>query len=205
MNEKEKLLKEHLLSGLSFADEKKVRIPIVTNYQWGSGWTKEDSIKFDNDVLQRLKNAGYIIKDGDISGSSPTLTTKRLSAMDIYLHPMEFTGYAKIEDIEKILDILYDCKANGASIHDIGEVQISDVYKFDDYHYQKILFANSKEILEWMKDNKKENYHMFDLEFDFAQKFRIPRVGDGSALSSTDVDIETIYVFRNIMENLELL
>lgn len=187
--------------GLTESVYKKVRINLITAYKWGRGWTSSEAEAFKNEVFPALERAGFVIKEGTSYGGCETLTDKEnFSQTYLYLHPMEFTGYLKDEDIEKVLNVVKNCTC----IERVEAPQIEIAYDVTDEEYASILADHSKELLEMMREAK-EKKRLYDFEFDFMRGYRIPRVGDSSCLSSSDFEYKWLNSFIKVMENLELL
>ena len=180
------------------AKELKVRIPITTDYQWGTAWTLEQQKAWTSEVYDALLRAGYKMTPSDVSGGCATLhTPEKFSRGELYLHPMEFTGYMPQEDIDKIVEILEGCK----TVYKVGKPQIAVVYEASDDMYRKCLADNADVIVEWLKDNKE----LWNAGFDFAEKYRIPRVGDECVLCSNQVDIVFIETLVRVLEKIGVL
>lgn len=188
----------NLTKDLEIAKEKRVHIHLNSDYKWGRGWTEEESKRFDNEVLSAFKEAGYTVKEEKSSFSSPTLT-KGGSRLNIYMHPMDFSGYATQEEIDEILEILSSCEC--VSVRD---VLTEDIYDLNNWEYKNLLAKNAKEILVLAKEAKKKR-RLSEFAFDFAKSHRVPRYGDSGALTSDDVDISFIETFCKIAEGLDLL
>lgn len=190
-----------LTIGLKESVYKKVRINLISAYKWGRGWTPSEAETFKNEVFPALERAGFVIKEGTSYGGCETLTDKeKFSSTYLYLHPMEFTGYMKDEDIEKVLDVVRNCSC----IERVEAPQIEIAYGVTDQEYASILAEHSKEILEMAREAK-EKKKLYDFEFDFMRMHRIPRVGDSSCLSSSDFEYKWLNSFIKVMESLELL
>lgn len=94
---------------IQIAPERNINIQIKTDYEWGSGWTGTQQQKFKDIVFPKLQEAGFIIKEPKNSFGCETLhSPDPNNKMDIYMHPMEFTGYAREADIKKIYDVFTD-------------------------------------------------------------------------------------------------
>ena len=103
------------------ADEEAVIIRINSDYKWGSGWTIEEKELFENTVYPALLSKGFIIeREHDGIGCPHLKSTDINNKMDLYLHPMEFTGYIRIEDLEKVIIALKDECEGVAEIKEIS-------------------------------------------------------------------------------------
>ena len=104
---------------MKIADEQKVHISITSDYIWGKGWSRDEADKFENIVYPKLIEAGYEIKYSKDSSSCDYLVLPKRceykgrfssgNKLNLYMHPMEFTGSASPDDVEKIVNILKDC------------------------------------------------------------------------------------------------
>lgn len=183
-----------------------VRVNIETDYKWGSGWTIEQCDAFEEEVYPKLQAQGFYIKDGDSFGGCETLhkankngALNRFDKTDIYMHPVEFTGYMRKEDLDKMIEVLSNCKA----IHRISSVSTKEVYDLSDSRYEKLMADNIVGIKNYIEDYMKSNKYDYNIGFDFAKANRLPRVGDGSGLSSDDVDIRFIENAKTMLTLLE--
>lgn len=182
------------LDKLKVSEYKYVNIQIDNDYQWGSGWTSEQERRFTNEVYPKLREAGYSINAPTMSGACSTLSVRGDRHTDIYMHPMNFTGYAKVEDIEKLEALLSGCEC----IDNVNIIRKDDCYDLSDHNYRKLIAAHAKEIMACL-DEKTSKY---DVGLDFAEKHRIPRVGDKMGLSSFDVDVSAVEMVFETAKNL---
>lgn len=196
-------LKEMLLEGLTPANEMYVDIDLESDYKWGRGWNLEEKNRFEKEVYGKLKDIGYSVSTPKMDCEAPTLTRGRATSiihpdgkidysvpdsLSLYLHPMCFSGYARQEDIDEIVKVLDSCE----SVYKV-RVRTEIAYFLIDSAYKNLLAKHSIAILEWAKEYKKHRGNLYDIGFDFAKKFRVPRVGDShGCLSSGDTDIDFI-------------
>lgn len=205
-------LQLELPENLAICLEEKVRIEITGDYKWGRGWTASEEEEFKQTVYPRLEEAGYEIIRAKDSFSSDYLRAKdrveidgkilKGNRLDLYLHPMEFTGFACPKDTEKIMGILKECSN---CIYDVKLAYSEKVYDLSDGMYEKILLNNAKAITEVIAQAKAHGYSMYDIGYDFAEECRLPRYGDGAGLSSFDVDVHTIETIKTVAEQTGLL
>ena len=177
-------------------------IKINTAYKWGSGWNSQEAIihsgsgraaadAFYEEVYGKLRDAGFQLIPSDIEGSCPTLTDKKFGAekMSLYLHPMEFTGYATQAQIDAITALLEECE----TVNFVQVIRNEPVYFLPDCQYREILQYNAKEIARYAAEHYRPGWRCTgQVGFDFASEARLPRYGQGSAKSSDDVDIQTV-------------
>ncbi len=171
-----------------------IHLPIRTAYEWGSGWRDaKDCNAFEEDI--RTLRFGYPkkIEEPRVSGSCPSLTGKtRADKTNLYLHPMEITGYVLkseipdlIKELEQMPSIENVCKEN---------LIVTEVYDIKDSGYLRLMMKNMNRIKDWVEDNKKASG--LNIGFDFVRENRIERVGDKSCYSSDDLDVafvESVY------------
>lgn len=179
---------------LTVAEEHRVQLSLDSNYQWGTGWkSNEDMIAFERSVYKALfSDKNYFIEEDEKWGGCPHLKSRKDDNMDLYIHPMELTGYATPEDIRNIQQIL----SNKCRDVVFGtELTIDEeVYLLSDSDYKAVLHANAGRIRELLEKAYDEGYNPYksDVGYDFARECRIPRVGDGSGLGLFDTDVQVI-------------
>ena len=163
------------------SDYKRVRIPIITSYVWGSGWPNtQDGYKFDAEVRNALEKAGFEVNEA--KDSSSCLFIREKDGPYLYLHPMEFTGYLTDKQVFRVLEALDSVD----SITGVGDVVAEDVYKISDSAYRGFLMRHVKKINKWLDE------HPTNDGFDWADLYRIPRIYDKECLSSLDVDVSFV-------------
>lgn len=181
----------------------KFDIKIESKYKWGFGWTSSDSEKFYSQVLDGLRKAGFSIEEKRDDLSCPIIKGKgSFDKTYAYLHPMEFTGYAKEKDIQKILDVLEHCDRDVVESAYISKKSI--VSELSDFDYKKLLIKNTSKIAKWQDEMVASGCYERELGMEFAKEYRIPRVGDKSGcLSSGDVDVEFVEQLYQIRKELK--
>ena len=193
---------------LKYAKEHSVRIELTSAYQWGRGWSTTEAKEFEEVVYPALTKSGaYKIHPSDDPwGGCPHLvSTDPTNRLDLYMHPMEFTGYANEEDLHKITEILSGCKP---CIKKVCITKNEPVYDMPDYAYRKLLIDNAKAIVDCVAKKIKnpqtrENYLQGNESgFDFSRVCRIPRYKDKTGLTSSDVDIITVSEILTIAQKL---
>jgi hypothetical protein len=193
---------------LKKAEEHRVMITIKSDYGWGSGWTSGERKRFEDIVYSALEGAGYDVVPPEDDLGCPHLRVKaglpmhmRDNRLDLYMHPMEFTGYAKPEDVEKIMNILNNECSD--AVYGTELVIDEEVYDLNDYGYKKIIMENAGEIMDCIEKARGKGYVPYEVGFEFARECRIPRYGDGSGLGFSDVDITTISDIVKVAEVLK--
>ena len=177
-------------------------INISSPYQWGSGWTAKDEEDFHSDLFYNLKKVGFknIVEGGD--NISPSIKGRKpFDLTDVYLHPMEFSGYAKSSDIEKILQALESCCRS--NVHNYYVNYRKAVNAMSDVEYKQLLIENTANIAKWLEKMEARGYKSWEMGETFARYFRIARVGDHTGLSSMDVDWSFVQDLYKIKEKLE--
>ena len=182
--------KINLTKGLKKSNSLKVRIDIDSKYDMLRAWSPEDAYEFDREVYLRLDFLkGLKVKESTSLNTSPTLvSTDRFNKTNVYLHPMEFTGYATKADIKKIEKVLSE-----ATCVKGFKTETEKVYDLDDDEYRALLSENIDKIVKLIKEeipDVNSKYAFVNFAFDFAKVNRVPRVGDHDAgYSSLDCDI----------------
>lgn len=184
---------------------KKFMIGIEGIYGWGTGYYSQELMelfdKFCETIsynLDELISDNVIYVEGGNSECSTIKGKKEYNKSYVYLHPMEFTGYLKEEDINNLCNYINsyfrDNENISASIR-----YMNDTVSISDEKYTELIYEHSKEILE--KINKyyaklspkaKERFingGWREMGWDFARSARIARTGDNSGMSSSDTDI----------------
>ena len=152
--------------------------------------------------MDGLKKAGFSIEKEKDDFSCPILKGKNsFEKTYAYLHPMEFTGYAKEEDIQKILNVLEKCDRD--VVEEAYLFKKSIVSELSDFDYKKLLIKNTSKIARWQDEMVASGCHERELGMEFAKEYRIPRVGDKSGcLSSGDIDVEFVEQLYQIRKEL---
>lgn len=182
---------ENLRSGLRISDYKRIRINLRTAYLWGRGWTDKESKAFETEVYNRLRAEGFEVKESGDSFSCPKITVHKFGEkMDLYLHPMEVTGFATIEQAEKVYSILKECK----TIEAVGKLLAEDVFDLPDSKYEELIYQNAEDILEMVRGYiGRFGERPYDYGFFFAEHFRIPRdCSYDCGRSSSDIDVKAV-------------
>ncbi len=177
------------------SDYKKVTIKVETSYKNGRGWENyQDAFRFENEIMDILgTEGGYRLvlpkKQGEcfmIEGKSSFDKTS------LYLHPREFSGYLKHEDLDKICALLRDFK----EIKNFKVTLEEDVYDLSDIEYGRLITDNFKDILKCY-----DGSHPSSFAEDFVSNCRIPRAGDDPGYSNRDVDWMVIESGVKILQN----
>lgn len=200
---------------LPVSEYRAVHIQMKTDYKWGSGWNYEQAGNFERTLYPKLRRAGYSIKEDDyycdhlVSADRKENTHGRIcggNELDFYMHPVEFTGYATLKDVEKITDILKSCPE---CIYEVNLLKCDKVYDLNQRDYENILLDSSKEIVDAIATETARSGRFFSTSdsFDFARKFRIPRFGDSvsGGYSSSDTDIRIVNMIAIMAEKTGLL
>ena len=170
---------------------KKVMINIDSAYKWGTCWTLEEKRAFEDEIYPALMSKGFRIHNGDGYGSCETIKEK--DGTYLYLHPMQFSGYMTIEDIQKVMDVL----TNAKTVNSVSTPILEDVERISDREYEYILVENAKLINEWIEKNPHKD------GFDFVKQYRIKRDEDKCGYCSDDVDIKFVNNFIAIKKILK--
>ena len=165
-------------------------ISISSKYKWGYGWNEDDAKEFRSIVYPALLSRnchGFYIIERKYSCESETLCSDNENT-NVYLHPMDFSGYMTDFECDAICSAIARVPENIAKVISILK---NDCYDISDEEYINILENNRDAISKWIADNIK-HYGEWGITFEFARRFRIPRVGDGCGMCSDDVDIKWV-------------
>lgn len=174
---------------------KRVYIGIHSDYQMGTGWTEKQANTFHTEVHNKLRSYGFTVDEPKDSYSCAILSKGyKHDKTYLYLHPMEFTGYIRDEDCEKVMSALAECKC----IKDFTLKFQHECYDLRDVQYSNLITQNAMNIINRFKENydKTDKSVIDDFAWEFAKNNNIPRVGDKSGFSSDDIGYNTI---RNIL------
>lgn len=153
-------------------------IPIDAGYYWGSGWPSEGaSMLYDYEMENALREE---FPKNNIKKKDSDDNYIEIDAMGcgVYVHPMEWTGFATKENLDKLLSALekMDCVK---SIDKAG-IRTELLYPINIIEYQKLIADNYPKLKEWFEDYDKENnrmpvkYREMDIGIDFAKENRLP-------------------------------
>lgn len=185
--------KINLTKGLKKSNLLKVRIEVNSKYDFLRAWSPKDADEFNREVYLQLDFLkGLKVKQSTSLNTSPTLvSTDKFNKTEIYLHPMEFTGYATKTDIKKIEKVLSEANCVKGF-----KTETEKVYDLDDDEYRALLSENIDKIVKLIKEeipDVNSKYAFVNFAFDFAKVNRVPRVGDHDAgYCSDDCDINFI-------------
>lgn len=178
---------------LPYSDYKRVHIHIASAYQMGKGWTERDSSLFERELYPKLREAGFRIELPKDDWGCPHLKgmTRSEGRLDLYMHPMEFTGYVTEEQLQKVVKVLNSCDKD--IIKGVRVSSIRDCYDLSDTQYEEMIVARAKEILSFCDKKTRSD----DIALDFARECRLQRVGDSTGISSSDIDVRAV---KNIVD-----
>lgn len=168
------------------SEYKRVTFDIDSKYRWGEGWSFADKINFEAEVLNALTEVGFTVQPSD--NGRAMIATSQNKFTNLYLHPMEFTGYANKEDILKVVTAIKKCKSCR-----ITSMEGHDCYEISDKHYLDLLKANTPMVRVWLDSYMKTHSDLYEVEVDFIRENRIPRVGDAHGVYSSR-DIEWVFL-----------
>ena len=188
------------------AEHHRIYINLYTAYQNGSGWGSEEAIRdygsaeaaseaFRTEITSKLEECGFSLTSPPAhSGTCPTLYSKKENQLlndklSVYLHPMEFSGYASEKQLQAIMEVLDTCE----TVKDYHLTRDQIVYDVKDWQYETILKANAERIARHIAEHyPPKRRYPDEVAFDFARECRIDRPGDSSALTSSDIDIKIV-------------
>lgn len=206
--------KIHIPENAKISEMKAFHIRFDSGYGWGSAWKSYEAKQmFEETVFSGLKEAGFHLVENETvsfgcpsiqgeTGKSPVLFRGK-KYPNVYLHPMEFTGYASYEMIDKIMNVLQESPC----VDNVELLYERDVYEINDHEYRKILSENAPVICDAIQDfvSKGKYISDYDIGFDFAEHCRIPRLGDKTGKFSDDIDVQFIEDFYRNMKAMGIL
>lgn len=154
---------------------RKTYFRIRSRYQYGSGWpNKSDASEFREESRGLFQNAGWDLHPGNNSSSDTVIKGQQ----DLYLHPMNFSGVIRIDEIPQIQELL-----NGARSFQCYGVDCYERYwEFADEEYIAQLEARRNEITQTILDRcrtKRKNLYMTgSIALSIAQMFSVRRLCD---------------------------
>lgn len=185
------------------SEYKRVYIGIHGDYQMGTGWTKQQADTFHTEVHNKLRSYGFKINEPDMSGACSELTKGKYDKTNLYLHPMEFTGYIRDDDCTKVLSALSECKC----IKDFTLKYQEECYELSDVQYSNLITNNAIGIINRFKENYGDASKSVidDFAWEFNKNNRIQRVGDTTGFSSDDIGYNTIKNILSVAKELGAL
>ena len=146
-----------------------------SEYQWGSGWPgSEDGTAFRGEAAALFKDIGWQIKQGNVSRGICDTAVK--GKQELYLHPMEFSGVIKTDEIPIIEDAIH--RANTFRLYNTRcferYVDMSDdAYgAYLDEHREEMIQA----ILRAYLTKRRNLYKPGDLSEQIGKQFKIHRL-----------------------------
>lgn len=191
------------LSRYQPSDLTRVSIFLQSDYQWGSGWTQSQSEHF-HDVVYTALRQEFCVEPRKDDYDCEHLYLKNARGYrnysdltDLYLHPMEFSGYATKETVSAIVKILTPL-APTVFVKDV-RIDRAPHYELNDQQYAALLAENICGIRDFIQALPKS----LDPGEEFAQTCRLHRVGDHAGLSSLDVDWQFVNNAAIMLDKLE--
>lgn len=156
---------------------------IHSKYKWGESWERKDAEEFKSEIFPKLEAEGFTIAAPEIIGACEMLKSKTPQT-NIYVHPMEITGYATETEIETLLKIFIEADC----IYGVELSKKTSVFDISDDEYKTLIDEHAAAIEKcFCKNDTKWN-----IGFDFAEHCRLPRVGDSAGLCAMDTDIKMV-------------
>ena len=190
---------------IKMAKELAVKIPIETDYGWGTGWTQAQEDRLCGELYSMLIAHDYDIEYAEDSFSSDTLIQKGTN-LKLYMHPMEFTGFASPEQIKELTDILNECEY----VYNVGEPITKEVLNLNERGYKNLLSHNAKGIMQFIEECRKNHVPDYDIGMEFARYFRLDFIKQDylSAInggrSSFDADVSFVDSVVKLFNDLEI-
>ena len=147
-------------------------ITIESGYYWGDGWRNiKSKYEYESQFEEKMEEIfGRVPKTRDDSSYYEI-------NMDcgFYAHPMEWTGFANMENIEKLLIMAKEMPCVKA--YEVKDMEL--LYPFSYCEYQKLIAENYPQIKKWFAVYDLENQKMplsmrkSQVGFDFAKQNRL--------------------------------
>ena len=189
MFDKMKLLSDEELERYK-SDYFNIRINLKGLYGWGVGYYHDkqfDTYDFFNNTLQdALEKVGFEIETAQSETSCNRLRQEN-TRLDLYLHPMEFTGSATLEQADKILEVIKEYSDYVKA--EMGKAE--RLYDIPDRTYRYMIYSRAGEIAKEILSDPSSAY---DADMKFAEKCRIDRVQKYSTggICSLDTDVSSV-------------
>ena len=200
MFNKMKLLSDEELERYK-SDYFNIRINLEGLYGWGVGYFQNkpfDTYDFFNNTLQgALEKAGFEIEKEQSENLCNCLRQEN-TRLDLYLHPMEITGCATLEQADKILEIIKEYPDYVKAEMERAEI----LYDIPDRTYRYMIYSRAGEIAKEILSVPSSAY---DADMKFAEKCHIDRVQGYSTggFSWTDTDVSSVKDIKDRVKQLK--
>lgn len=193
MFDKMKLLSDEELERYK-SDYFNIRINLKGLYGWGVGYLHDKPFDtydfFNNTLLGALEKAGFEIEEDQLRQENTRL--------DLYLHPMDISGSATLEQADKILDVIK--KYPDYVKAEMGKAEI--LYDIPDRTYRYMIYSRAGEIAKEILSDPSSAYNA---DMKFAEKCRIDRVQKYSTggICSLDTDVSSVKDIKDRVKQLK--
>ena len=147
-------------------------ITIEGLYAWGKGFVSHEAIKsFHGEIYDALRNEGFSIIRADFASFSDTLVQDG-TKLDIFMHPIEFSGRALPEQVDAIVKALNSCNC-------IDRVEVTahyPLYTISDNDYRNLVYDNAEDIALALLDYRINIRENWNADLDFAENARVCRI-----------------------------
>ena len=176
MREQERLVEESLEQGGSFYY---LHVPVTSGYQWGEGWrgNEDKMVSFDEESERILPVGKWKFKKSLDSGRSDLLVNGR---NEVYLHPMDFTVFAKAQPMEEILSHFATLSSDSFKI---GKIDIERVDEVKDMTHREVydMYKNMEHaIRKSILAHLKKHPYRYDLAEKVYDIFRVENTADNN-------------------------
>ncbi len=180
------------LSGVNESEYRLTEIAVKSDYKHGRGWTWDEKARFEDELYPKLEQAGFRIESGKRDYDCSSLLLFGSPWFSLRMHPMEFTGTAKPEEAETVLEILNSCECvYGAELR-----KQAKCYELTDPAYKRLIYKNAKGIAAEMQKAREQGslFTASSAAFAFAENCRLPRMTGGGmdVISASDPDVEAV-------------
>lgn len=193
MFDKMKLLSDEELERYK-SDYFNIRINLKGLYGWGVGYFNDksfDTYDFFNNTLQdALEKAGFEIEEDQLRQENTRL--------DLYLHPMDISGSATLEQADKILDVIKEYPDYVKA--EMGKAE--RLYDIPDRAYRYMIYSRAGEIAKEILSDPSSAYNA---DMKFAEKCHIDRVQGYSTggFSCFDTDVSSVKDIKDRVKQLK--
>jgi hypothetical protein len=148
---------------------------IDSDYIWGSGLSKEQYEKFDNEIQALFSEAGFEIIKSDIRNGCPYLVKEKTK---LYSHPMSLSGCCDESHIEEIKEILSKGKTFKHYHTDIYD----EIFDFDEkqeleYYQSKYNATIEKTLTDLFRTKRKNLFkNKFSIIKELASKIAVKTI-----------------------------
>lgn len=176
------------LDGVENSKLKDVQILLDTDYHWGSGMTVSQMDTFNKEISTLLRKNSWDVETREFD-SKYIVREKNGIKSELFLHPMEVSGYATEKEAKELLDIF----SNAKCVYSAKLTQLGDLLKLDNKGYEELFDKNKDGIYRFFEQAEKRHVSKYEMGFEFVRNFGLKIDGDRHVgLSSIQTDVKKI-------------